>query len=120
MTKARIRYNAAVEKRERIKAAIAAHEKTYCRDTMEERRNFTIPFENGTGHYDCSGRNPNFDPKALHLYRARYHELERELEKCNAEVRREHLRVQIIEAPLNLIRFVRSLFKRIEQETRPD
>ena len=87
---------------------------------MDETRHFAIPFENGAGHFDCSGRNPNFDPSALHLYQARYYELDRELEKCNAEIRREYLLLQIIEAPLNLIRFVRSCFKRIEQETRPD
>lgn len=119
MTNVRKRYNAAVEKRERIEAAISAHEKTYCPNTMDETRHFTIPFENGVGHYDCSGRNPNFDPDAVRSYQARNWELHKELAKCKDEESRAFFLLQIIEAPLNLIRFVRSCFKRIEQETRP-
>lgn len=120
MTKARERYNAAVEKRERIKAAIFAHEKTYCPNTMEETRHFHINLSNGT-HLDCvEENNPRFDPHALYSYRMRHYELDRELEKCNIEIRFKYVLLQIIEAPLNLIRFVRSCFKRIEQETRPD
>ena len=87
---------------------------------MSATSHFTIPFENGVGHYDCSGSNPNFDPDAARAYNTRYWELRKELEKSKGEERRALFLLQIIEAPLNLIRFVRSCFKRIEQETRPD
>lgn len=86
---------------------------------MEQTLHFHVNLENGT-HLDCvEEHNPRFNPAALQSYRARYHELDRELAKCKGEESRALFLLKIIEAPLNLIRFVRSCFKRIEEETRP-
>lgn len=126
MTNARKRYNAAVESIERIKAAIYAHEKTYCRETMDERSHFAFVQENG-GRHCMSANNPKYDPDAALAYSRRLSELRNELEKCKDEENRAFWKMQIVEILLSPIIFVRwcfkrvfGVFKRIEEETRPE
>lgn len=126
MTKARERYNAAVEKRKRAEAAIAEHGKTYCPETMTEEHRVGFCREDGA-RVDWIVGNPKYDPKAYLAYIDRGCELDKELAKCKDEESRAFFLLQIIEAPLTLIRFVRWCFKRlfgfckrIEQETRPE
>ena len=118
MTNARKRYNAAVEKRKRVEYDLYAHEKTYCRDTMNERRSFSFTDQKGA-RVCMSADNPKYDADAANAYSARCSELRNELARCKDEESRALFLLKIIEAPLNLIRFVRSCFKRIEEETRP-
>ena len=92
---------------------------------MNKRSPFSFVREDGA-RVCMSADNPKYDPDAAAAYNSRCCELRKEVEKSKEDECRAFFLLQIIEAPLNLIRFVRWCFKglfgfckHIEEETRP-